>query len=135
MRFFRRYRFVLAFLVLLVFCSIMVIHQFLANQDRHVELRESFILLYIKGYKPEAQKLYDRLLEEGPRLSNKQLIDDFQRTLLLVDPMADQTAKTNLLYNYHWYVSTELEKRSESTLLRALELAGEKRTRPEPSNR
>ena len=47
------------------------------------------------------------------------------RTLMLVDPLAvNQT--NNLIYNYHWTVSAELDRRSESTLRRALELAREK---------
>jgi hypothetical protein len=122
--FFRRQRFVLLFLLVLVFCSVMIIRQFRINQERHVQLREAFILLYIKGYKPEAQKLYDKLLEEAPKLPDKQLLDDFQRTLLLIDPMSEQT--NNLIYKYHWYVSLRLDERSESTLMRALKLADEK---------
>ena len=123
MRFFRRYRFVLLFLLLLVFCSVMVIRQFRINDRKHEQLREDFILLYIKGYKPEAEKLYQRLLERAPELSNQQLLDDFQRTLLLVDPTSVQT--NNLIYNYHWYVSKQLDVRSESTLLHARQRAQE----------
>lgn len=124
MFFFRRHRYVLIFFLLLVFCSVMIIRQFRINQARHVELREAFILLYIKGYKPEAERLYKRLLEKTPDLTNQQLLDDFQRTLLLVDPTTHQT--NNLIYNYHWYVSQQLDKRSESTLMRAKKLADEK---------
>ncbi|MBA4149755.1 MAG: hypothetical protein H0X66_16705 [Verrucomicrobia bacterium] len=123
MRFFRKYRFVLLFLVLLVFCSVMVIRQFRINDREHEEVREAFILLYIKGYQPEAEKLYQRLLRDAPDLSARQLLDDFQRTLLLVDPISVQT--NNLIYNYHWYVSKQLDIRSESTLLRARKLAEE----------
>lgn len=124
MFFFRRQRFVLLFLLLLVFCSAMIIRQFRINEGKHVQLREAFILLYIKGYKPEAERLYDKLLEKAPRLSDKQLLDDFQRTLLLIDPMSEQT--NNLIYKYHWYVSLRLDERSENTLIRALKLADEK---------
>jgi hypothetical protein len=123
-RFLRQYRFVLLFLVLLVFCSIMIIHQFRVNEDKHVELREAFILLYIKGYKPESERIYQRLLEQTPRLSNKQLLEDFYRTLMLIDPTSQQT--NNLIFNYHWYVSKQLDVRSEGTLMRAKELADEK---------
>jgi hypothetical protein len=41
--------------------------------------------------------------------------------LLLVDPYTDQPS--NLVWKYHWTVSHELERRSESTLMRALKLA------------
>ena len=43
MRFLRQYKFVLLFLLLLVFCSAMVIRQMDQNISRHIELREAFI--------------------------------------------------------------------------------------------
>jgi hypothetical protein len=57
------------------------------------------------------------------KLSDQALRDDFQRMLTLVDTTSYQP--TNLLYNYHWTVSKELDKRSESeaSLKRALKLA------------
>lgn len=123
MRFVRQYRFVLLFFALLVFCSIMVLKQITAKQSKHVEMREAFILLQTRGYTNEAHRLYQKLLMEVSYLSNKQLIDDFQRTLLLVDPSTQQT--NNLVWNYHWTVSNELDRREESTLKRARKLAEE----------
>src|SRR3990172_5565394 len=117
MRFFRQYSFILIFLGLLVFCSVMVIRQIHANQGRHVELREAFILLHTRGYTNQATRIYKRLLDEMTNLPNKVLIDDFQRTLLLVDPAVPQ--QENLIWIYHWTVSKELDRRSESTLQRA----------------
>lgn len=119
----RQYKFVLLFLLLLVFCSVMVIRQLHANQGRHVEIREAFILLHTRGYTNQAQKLYRRLLLDMPKLTNRALLDDFQRTLLLVDPNSNQPS--NLIWSYHWTVSNELDRRSESTLMRALKLAEE----------
>ena len=123
MRFFQGNRFALIFFVLLIFCSAMVVRQFMVNQSRHVELREYFILLYSKGYKPEAERLFRRLMRELDVLPNKALMDDYQRTLMLVDPATQQP--DNLIWRYHWTVSNELEKRSESTLRRALKMAEE----------
>jgi hypothetical protein len=54
-------------------------------------------------------------------LPNKALVEDYQRTLTLVDP-AKQDSE-NLIWKYHWTVSNELEKRSESALAKALKLA------------
>lgn len=125
MQFLRHYRFALSFLALLVFCSIMVIQQVKSNYSRHSELREAFILLFTKGYTVEAQQLYDRLIDDADKLSNKELLDDFQRTLMIVDPTSPQPL--NLIWKYHWTISNELEKRSESTLARALKLAHEKK--------
>jgi hypothetical protein len=123
MRLLRQSRFLIVFLGLVVFCSIMVIRQYRANQSKHIELREAFILLYTKNYQKESRRLYDRLINDVEKLSNRALLDDFQRTLMLVDPATRQP--DNLLWRYHWTVSNELEKRSESTLLRALKLADE----------
>ena len=119
----RRYRSLFVFAALLLFSSVMVVRQVIANQNRHAELRESFILLEAKGYKPQAQRLYQRLLIELEKLSNKTLLDDFQRTLVLVDPRIQQP--DNLIWKYHWTVSNELEKRGERTLALALKLAEE----------
>lgn len=121
MRFLRQYKFVLLFFALLAFCSAMVIHQFGVKQTRHVEMREAFILLQARGYTNEANRLYHKLLLEVPKLKENELLEDFQRTLLLVDPYTQQT--NNLVWNYHWTVSNELDRRSEGTLKRARELA------------
>ncbi len=123
MRFVRHYRPMLLFAGFLVVCSVMVIRQININQSKHVEVREAFILLYTKGYQSEAEILFQRLLNELPNLNNHQLIEDFERTLTLVDPRQKQP--DNLIWQYHWTVSNEMEKRSWSTLARALKLAHE----------
>lgn len=121
LRFLRRNRYFLIFSLLLLFCGGMVLRQMAANQSAHVDLRESFILLQTKGYKAEAQRLFQRLLAELEELSSRALTEDFQRTLTLVDPARQDPE--NLIWKYHWTVSNELEKRSESSLAKALKLA------------
>ena len=123
MPFLRQHRFLLAFVLLLVFCSVMVIRQQSEQQSKRVEIREAFILLHTRGYTNESQHLYQRLLRDLHRTSNRELLDDFQRTLLLVDPSSQQPQ--NLIWKYHWTVSNELERREESTLVHALKLAKE----------
>ena len=124
MHIFRRHRILLCFFVVLVFCSVMVIQSFRARQARHIEVREALILLHARGYTNEAVRLYNRLLKDMPELSDKNLIDDFQRTRMLVDPSLNHPE--NPVWRYHWVVSNELEKRSESSLVRARRLADEK---------
>ena len=128
MRFVRQYRFILLFFLLLIFCSVMVVRQVGLKQSRHVEMRESFILLHMRNYTNEARTLFDRLVLEVPKytkkLSDQELLDDFQRTLLLVDPYSNQT--NNLIWKYHWMLSEELDKRSVDMLARAHKLAAEK---------
>ena len=100
------------------------LREYFMNQSRHEELREYFILLYHnKGYPQQAERLFRRLMRELDVLPNKALMDDYQRTLMLVDPATQQP--DNLIWRYHWTVSNELEKRSESTLLRARKMAEE----------
>ncbi|HZO83787.1 MAG TPA: hypothetical protein VFC26_01155 [Verrucomicrobiae bacterium] len=112
-------------MALLVIGTVVLIEYLHAGQSRHVEIREAFILLHTRGYTNQAARLYNHLLNEMYALSNKQLIDDFQRTLLIVDPGANRP--DNLVWKYHWTVSNELEKRAESSLVRALKLAEEQR--------
>lgn len=118
----RQYRFHLLFLGFLLFSGVMVIRQVNLNQSKHLELREAFILLYSRGYQPQAERLYQRLLAEMEHLPDKLLFEDFERTLTLVDPTRQEPE--NLIWEYHWTVSNELEKRSEANLERALKLAG-----------
>jgi len=119
--FLRRNRVFLVFGGVLILSSVMVLLQIQSNHARHLELREAFILLETKGYRPEAQRLYQRLLIELEDLPNRDLLDDFQRTLTLVDPSQHQVE--NLIWKYHWTVSNELEKRSHSALEKALKMA------------
>src|SRR5258706_85172 len=102
MRFLRQYRFILLFFALLVFCSVMVLKQISAKQSKHIELREAFILLHTRGETDAAEKLYRKLLISLPKLSQKELLDDFQRTLLLIDPEPNTHQTNNLIWKYHW---------------------------------
>lgn len=111
----------LLFMLLLVFCSVMVIRQYLARQARHVELREALILLHTGGYTNEATVLYNRLLRDLDKLSNRELVDDWQRTVILIDPSV--RAPENLIWKYYWTVRKEMETRAESTIQRARKLA------------
>lgn len=125
MRFVRQYRFVLLFFLLLIFCSVMWMRQREAADKKHVEIREAFILLHTRSYTNEARKLYQRLLMEMPGVKDRQLFDDFQRTLMLVDPDPHSQQTNNLIWSYHWTVSNEIERREEDTLRRAHKLAAE----------
>jgi len=122
-------KFVLSFLLLLVFCSVMVVWQLDARkskeQSRHVELREAMILLQTGGYTNQADKLYLRLLRDVNELSNKALLEDWHRTVILIDPSSHQPS--NAVWRYYWGVRNEMERRSESTIQRALKLAEEEK--------
>ena len=119
----RRIRVWLAFAILLVFCSVMVVTQMQANLSKHVELREAFILLESKGYHPQAKNLYQKLIKELENLPDSALLDDYDRTLSLVGGTQDDPE--NLIWRYHWTVSNEMDQRSHSALGKALKMAEE----------
>src|SRR6476660_7210362 len=128
MRFVRRYKFLLLFLLLLVPCSYMVAVQKYWNRSKHVELREAFILLNSKGYNDEAHRLYDRLLRDLQAESTDIIMDDYQRTLLLVDPTSSHTE--SFLWRYQATLGKELDLRNKGPLARALKLAEEQGRTP-----
>ncbi|HXI50648.1 MAG TPA: hypothetical protein VNM37_20065 [Candidatus Dormibacteraeota bacterium] len=123
MHFLRQHKFVLSFLALLVFCSVMVIRRLDARKTRHVELREALILLQTGGYTNESDRLYLRLLNDVDRLSNRELIEDWQRTVVMVDPSSLQLS--NAVWRYYWSVRKEMEHRGLDSIQRARKLAAE----------
>ncbi len=119
MQFLRRHQYLLCFLGVLVFASVLVLRQFLANQSAHIELREDFLLLHERGETTACDALYQQLIEQLAALDEKSLVDDFQRTRLLVDPKTPD--KENLVWKYHVSVNNELRRRSEKRLAHILE--------------
>jgi hypothetical protein len=121
MRFLRQNLNVLLFLAVLFLACVMVLRQFMANQSAHVELREDFLLLHARGEKKPSERFYQLLIHRLPHLNDKSLVDDLQRTTLLIDPQ--EPDRGSLVWKYHVSVGNELQKRSERRLVRALERA------------
>ncbi len=119
MRFLRRYQYFLCFLGVLVLACVLVLRQFMANQSAHVELREDFLLLHERGEAKASDALYQQLIQELAGLDEKGLVDDLQRTRLLIDPKAPD--KENLVWKYYVSVKNELQRRSEKRLAHILE--------------
>ena len=118
MQFLRRHKYLLCFLGVLVFSSVLVVRQFLANQSAHVELREDFLLLHERGEAKACDALYQQLIQTLRGMDDKSLVDDMQRTGLLIDPKTPD--KENLVWKYHISVKKELQGRSEKRLARVL---------------
>jgi hypothetical protein len=121
MRFLRQYRYVLIFLALLVFCSVMVLWEYSVSESAHVERREDFILLQTRGRVKETERLYQRLIQEMPALSDRILANDLQRTSMLINPQAPDT--DNLVRKYNISVKNELTRRAERRVNRAQQAA------------
>jgi len=84
-------------------------------------MREDFILLHDQGRPKPTEHLYQLLVQQLPKLSDKALLDDYQRTVLLVDPKVQQP--DNLVWKYHWAVRQHLNRRAEQRVARALQHA------------
>ena len=121
MRFLRRNQFVLCSFAVLIFSSVMVVRQFIANEAAHVQMREDFLLLHDRPENESCERLYQLLIQQLPDLRDQTLADDLQRTAMLVD--ADSPELDNLVWKYHVSVKNELRKRSEQRLGLAAESA------------
>ncbi len=119
MRFIRG--FVAGTLLLLIFCGVMVVRQFVLNDDQHIEKRESFFLLVKKGLSEESEQAYQSLMLQLQEMSDKTLVEDLQRAAMLVDTTKVQT--DNQIWRYYWALNGELEKRAEIRLGKVLEKA------------
>ena len=119
MRFLLRYQYLLCFLGVLVLACVMVVNQFLTNQAAHVKLREDFIVLHEQGQTAACDEFYQQLIRDLVDLDERSLVDDLQRTSLLVDPKSHDVE--NPVWKYHVSVKKEVQQRAERRLAAVLE--------------
>lgn len=117
MQFLRRNQHFLLTLAVLVLASVLVVNQFLARQSAHAKRLEDFILLHEQAETQLCERLYQRLIQELPQLSDRALVQDLQRTAMLVDAKIPQL--DSLLWKYHVSVNNELKRRAEKRLAAA----------------
>jgi hypothetical protein len=99
---------------MLTFSSVMALQQYLANQSVHSQQVEDFLLLNERGEKKACVHLYQVLVQQLPRINDHALVQDLQRTSMVVDiktPHLD-----NLVWKYYVSVKNELRNRSEKRL-------------------
>lgn len=125
MRFFRRHQYLLLFLAVLIFSSIMVVRQYRANESAHAQMREDFLLLMERGDTDSAQWVYQRLIQQLPDLNESCLVQDLVRTSMLVDSNMAAHAES-LIWKYNVSVKNEIKHRSEGRIARALEGVAQK---------
>src|SRR6266436_2228388 len=118
MRFLRQNQYVLLFLAVVVFSSVMIVRQFLANQSAHSQRREDFIVLQDRGDTKTSAWLYQRLIQELPEMSERSLVEDLSRTALLVDPKKPDLE--NLVWKYYVSVKKELQRRADRRIDRVV---------------
>ena len=122
MQFLRRNRYFLIALAVLVFSSVMVVRQFRANQSTHAQRLEDFLLLHERAEAKLCERRYQLLVLELPALDDWSLVQDLQRTAMVVDAKTQQPE--NLAWKYHISVRNELKRRSEKRLEAALQRGG-----------
>jgi len=121
MRFLRRNQSLILSLAVMIFCSVMVVRQYLANQTAHLELREDFLLLLERGHGRESEHLFQMLVQDLPKLNTRSLVEDLQRTTLLVDRAKPEPE--SLLWKYQQSVKNEMFRRADARAARALKRA------------
>ena len=114
MQFLRRNQYLLLALAVLIFAAVLVVRQFLANQSAHVQRLEDFLLLHDRGEMKLCEHRYQLLVQELPELNDRALVQDLQRTAMVVDAKTPQL--DNLVWKYHVSVRNELKRRSEKRL-------------------
>src|SRR5688572_10709606 len=124
MQFLRRNRFALLTVAILIFSSVMVVRQYLANQPTHTRHVEDFLLLHQRGEEKPCTHLYQLLVQQLPHLDDRALVQDLRRTAMIVDPKTPQL--DNLIWKYHVSVNNELKQRSEKRLAAVLQDTAEK---------
>ena len=121
MQFIRRNQYFLLTLAVLGLASVLAVRQFLVNESAHVRRLEDFILLHERGEAKLCERLYQRIVQELPVLSDQALVGDWQRTVQLVNPKTPQL--DNLLWKYHVSVNNELRRRADKRLRAVLQAA------------
>lgn len=122
MRFLKRHQFFLVFVAVLLLCSVMVIRQYLVNEHQHVDLREDFIVLCEEGKVQGAERLYQMLVQELPKVADRVLVDDEQRLAFALSQK--QLMDADLLRKYYVSVQNELKQRIPGRVARAQARAG-----------
>ncbi len=116
MRFLRQNQYVLLFLAVLVLSSVMVLREYEARAASHVQQRENFICAHERGSGQIEQRLYQRLIQDLPDLTDRALAEDLQRSTLLLDPKKPE--QDNLVWKFYISVGNELRKRAQRRLAR-----------------
>jgi len=107
-------RYALLTAAVLLFSSVMVVQQHLANQSAHSQQVEDFLLLHERGETRPCEHLYQVLVQRVPHLNDRGLVQDLERTAMAVDAKAPQL--DNLIWKYHVSVKNELKHRAEKRL-------------------
>jgi hypothetical protein len=119
MQFLHRNRFAFLTVAVLIFASIMTVQQYFANLSTHTRLVEDFLALHERGEIRPCEHLYEMLVQQLPRIDDHALVDDLQRTAMIVDLKTKQL--DNLVWKYHVSVNNELQQRSNKRLAAMLE--------------
>ena len=122
MQFLRRNRYAIVTVAVLVLSSVLVVRQYLINLSRHTGDVEDFLLLEGHNETKASEHLYQVLIQQLPHIGERELVQDLQRTAMVIDPKTSQ--RENLVWKYHVSVNNELKRRAEKRLKTLLERSG-----------
>ena len=121
MQFLQRNRYALLTVAVLILASVLVVRQRLANLSLHTQRVEDFLLLYDRNQTKACEHLYQLLIQQLPYVGDRELVQDLQRTAMIIDPQSPQPE--SLVWKYQVSVRNELKRRSERRVRAALEQA------------
>jgi hypothetical protein len=114
MQFFRRNRFAIHTVAVLALACVLVTRQYWVNRSIHTGQVEDFLLLYERNEAKASEHLYQVLIQRLPQIADRELVQDLQRTAMVIDPKTPQVE--NLVWKYHVSVNNELKRRAEKRI-------------------
>lgn len=122
MQFLRRNRYPLLILAVLLLSAMLAVRQQQINSSSHARRVEDFLLLHDRNEATARDHIYQILIQELPRLGERDLVSDLERVAMIIDPKTPQME--NLVWKYYVSVNNELRHRSEKRLQALLKTAG-----------
>jgi hypothetical protein len=91
----------------------------MTNLSRHSGDVEDFLLLEEHNETKACEHLYQVLIQRLPHMRDRELVQDLQRTAMVIDPKLPK--RESLVWKYHVSVNNELKRRAEKRLKTLLE--------------
>jgi hypothetical protein len=122
MQFVQRNRYFLLTVAVLFLAALLAVRQQMINSSSHAREVEDFLLLHDRNEIKACEHIYQVLIQQLPRLPERDLVLDLERTAMVVDPKTPQLQ--NLVWKYYVSLNNELRHRSEKRLQALLQSSG-----------
>lgn len=118
----QRNRFFILTLAVLFLSAVLVARQQMINSSSHARVVEDFLILHDRNEARACEHIYQLLIQQLPRLGERDLIQDLERVSMVVDPKTPQLE--NLVWKYYVSINNELKHRSEKRVQTLLQASG-----------